>query len=104
MNVLVTMVYIHATAEYLGRRKTMSRKRISIFGPRAALPLSTFPPPQASVLFQLQKAWEGKSLVRQEDAGERAGGWPGPWACPQWPGRVHSFRRAPPCGEGSEHL
>lgn len=53
--------------EYLGRRKTMSRKRISIFGSRAALPLCeehTIAAPRTSVVFGLQRAGQGNSLVK----------------------------------------
>lgn len=53
--------------EYLGRRKTMPRKRISIFGSRAALPLCeehTIPAPRISVVFGLQRSGQGNSLVK----------------------------------------
>ena len=59
---------------------------------------------------------EESSPVREEEAGERAArmvraGWGGgeverggEGQCPEWPGRARSFPRAPPCGEGGEHL
>lgn len=48
----------------------MSRQRTSVWT-KGSRP--------TSVAFGLQKAGEEKSLVRQEEAGEGAGGWPEPW-------------------------